>query len=125
MAFGWTFARQFSDDLLHEVIFGIPQNIGFSLWRGSRRQSLTIVGVIIANVIRGAGTRGDIVIFILLDNVLGVFAILDMLDVRIALYYGGHDDTHIEINCQIPTPASDFPQTQLDGENVFIVSHTS
>ena len=48
-----------------------------------------------------------------------------MLDFRIALYYGGHDDTHIEINCQIPTLASGFPQTQFDGENLFIVSHTS
>jgi site-specific DNA recombinase len=51
--------------------------------------------------------------------------ILDMLDVRIALYFGGKDDTHIEINCQIPTPASEFPNNQMDGENIFIMSRTS
>lgn len=51
--------------------------------------------------------------------------ILDILDVRIALYYGGHDDTHIEINCQIPTPSSEYLHNQIEGENIFIMSHTS
>jgi len=51
--------------------------------------------------------------------------ILDMLDVQIALYYGDDKDTHIEIICQIPTPSSQFPHNHVNGENVFIVSHTS
>ena len=50
---------------------------------------------------------------------------LDLLDVNIALYYGYEKDTHIEINCQIPTPSTQFPHNQDSDENIFIVSHTS